>query len=266
MVLLAHLALGFGAGAADAPDAELPEANAFLQGLAQRQRDYEQALNAYTYDVLETQERLDGGGRVKSTVTRAYEVFYVRGVPVRKQVAEDGRPLSPKDQAREARRVEKQVKAIGERTAKDDERGVKLSQVLERFDFESVAREDWDGRPTLLIDFLPRPGKRDLDHDKELRILAGRLWVDEQTRAIVRMRLRNTAPLKYALGVGASLSQLEVQVDFQKVDDVWLPRSSETFVVARVLLFKGLRQRQRESYGRYRKFEVTSEEALQPSS
>lgn len=263
-MLLACLASSLGAQAADVPAAELPEANAFLQGLAQRQREYEQALNAYTYDVLATKEQLDGGGRVKSTVTRAYEVFYVRGRPVRKQVAEDGQPLDAKQQAREARRVEKQVKEIGKRTAEDEERGVKLSQVLERFDFKSFAREDCEGRPTLLIDFAPRPGKRDLDHDKELRILAGRLWVDEQTRAIVRMRLRNTASLKYALGVGASLSQLEVQVDFQKVDEVWLPRSSETFVVARVLLFKGLRQRQRESYGRYRKFEVTSEEALTP--
>jgi len=264
-VWLALSALSLAAPAAEAPPAGLPEANEFLQGLAQRQRVYEQALNAYTYDVLATEEQLDGQGRIKSTLTRGYEVFHVRGVPVRKQVVENGQPLSPKQQVRESGRVEKQLARIGKRSAEDQERGVRLSKILERFAFESVAREQLDGRATLLIDFEPRPGKTDLEHDKQLRILTGRLWVDEQSRAIVRAHLRNNAPLKIALGLGASLSELDLQIDFARVDDVWLPSRSEAFVAGRILLFKGLRQRQRETYGRYRKFEVTSEEALQPA-
>ena len=73
--------------------------------------------------------------------------------------------------------------------------GVRLSQILERYDFRSVARETIDGRSALVLDFSARPGKRDLDGDSVLRRLTGRIWVDEEERQVVRAEFRNTDPV-----------------------------------------------------------------------
>ena len=44
------------------------------------------------------------------------------------------------------------------------------------------------------------------------------------------------------------------------MDDVWLPRRTETLVTGRVLLLKGFRERVIEEYDDYQRFGVTTEE------
>lgn len=263
------LCLGWAGGpaptAAEGSDERpLPEANAFLQGLAETQRAYEKALDDYTYDVLEVEQELDGKGAVRRTRTRRFEVFHVEGRPVRRMVADEGRPLSAKELAEEDQRVRKRVQAVRRKAAAPGE--VKLSDVLERFDFRSVARESVEGRPTLAIDFAPRPGKRDLEGDNVLRALGGRLWVDEEARTIVRARMRNGSSIKFGLGLGASISELELSLEFQRVDDVWLPRRTEAYVGGKLLVLKRIRQRTVAHYENYRRFQVSSEEELRPES
>jgi len=267
--VLLLLWLGSAGGAVTAaPDADdeppLPEANAFLKGLADTQRAYEKAIDDYTYDVLEVEQELDAKGAVRRTRTRRFEVFHVEGRPVRRMVADEGLALSAEQLAEEDERVRKQVQKIRKKSAEPGE--VKLSAVLERFDFRSVAREPVEGRRTLAIGFAPRPGKRDLKGDNVLRALNGRLWVDEETRAIVRVRMRNGSSIKFGLGLGASLSDVELSLDFQKVDEVWLPRRAEAYVAGKLLLLKRIRQRTVASYENYRRFQISSEEELRPES
>jgi len=54
----------------------LPEGNAYVRGLVERQRRREEAVNRYTYDVSEVREELDGDGRRRSLSTARYEVFH----------------------------------------------------------------------------------------------------------------------------------------------------------------------------------------------
>ena len=48
--------------AAQAPPADLPEGNAFVRGLVGAQKRNEDALNRYTYDLLDVREDLDDKG------------------------------------------------------------------------------------------------------------------------------------------------------------------------------------------------------------
>ena len=61
------------------------DANAFVRGLVGEQRHREEALSRYAYDITETRERLDKKGVARHKEIRAYEVFYVRGRPVRSE-------------------------------------------------------------------------------------------------------------------------------------------------------------------------------------
>jgi len=75
-----------------------------------KQKRREEALDRYTYGVEQLLEERDDRGAVTRRRVRSYEVFYVRGRPVWKRVAEDGRPLR-----------------------------LRLSAILERYDFRTEA-------------------------------------------------------------------------------------------------------------------------------
>src|SRR5262245_31892178 len=210
------VALLLAALAAQASPADLPEGNAFVKGLVGAQKRNEDALNRYTYDLLDVREELDGKGGVKKRHSRLQEVFHVKGRPVGRLVAENDQPLPAEKQLKEDRKVAEKVQAILEDKTVREKPGVRLSLILERYDFHSVARETVDGRSALVLDFSPRPGKRGLDGDSVLRKLTGRIWVDEEERQVVRAHLRNTDAVKFALGLVASLSHLDATLEFRK--------------------------------------------------
>ena len=201
--------------------------------------------------------------------TRRYEVFHVKGRPVRTLVAEDDRPLSPARRAREERRAREMVAAIRASDVVVEEPRRRLSAILERYAFRTVAREGVAGRPALVLEFGPREeaGReeeaRARDEHDRYRYLFGRLWVDEQEHRIVRVVVRSASGARIGLGGGASVSALEVTLEFRKVDGaVWLPWRVQTSASGRALLFKRFRVRQTDEYGGYRRFDVGSEERI----
>ena len=251
---------------AQAAPSDLPEGNAFVRGLIGAQKKHEEALNRYTYDELEVREEIDGRGAVRKRRSRLYEVFHVKGRPVRQLTAENDLPLSPQRRTEVEREVAKKVESILKGETVAERPGVRLSSILERYDFRAVAREELDGRTALALEFAPRPGKRDLDHDGLLRQLTGRIWVDEAERQIVRAHLRNLEPVKFALGIGGKLSHVDLDLRFRKLEDgVWLPREIRGEFHGRKL-FSSFRVRNTQTYERYRVFEVQSDEQVKPES
>jgi hypothetical protein len=246
-------------------EAPLPEGNAYVRGLVEKQRHREAVLDQYTYDLVSVREELDDGGNVKDRETSRYEIYFVKGRPVRQLVEEDGRPLSARRQAREDREAREMAEAVRSGRAVTEQPRVRLSAILDRYDFHAVRREDVAGRTAVVLEFQPRPGDLALEGDRYLRRLGGRVWVDDAEREIVRTEITNVAPIKVGGGLGASVSSFSIRIDFRKVDDaVWLPAEDETLVSGRVLLFKKFRRRFRRTYGNYRRFSVESEESPSP--
>jgi hypothetical protein len=241
------------------------DANAFVRDLVGGQRRGEEALSRHAYDVTEVRERLDGKGRARRREIREYEVFYVRGRPVRRLVARDNRELTGRDREREDRRVRQLVEAIQEGRAASEMPGVRLSRILERYDFTARGAEEQEGRCSLVFDFAARPGDFDLERDNLLSRLSGRLWVDEEEHAVARLEARNTAGLRFAFGLGASVSTLSFDMSFTYVEDgVWLPLRLETYAEGRRFLFRRFRSRRTSTYSNYRRFEVGIQETLHP--
>jgi hypothetical protein len=246
-------------------DAPLPEGNAYVRSLVEKQRQREEVLDQYTYDLTSVREDLDDAGRVKERETRRYETFFVKGRPVRRLVEEDGRPLSAARQQREDREAREMAEAVRSGRAVTEQPRVRLSAVLDRYDFRAVSRADVAGRTAIVLEFQPRPGDLALESDRYLRRLGGRIWVDEAEQEIVRTEITNLAPLKVGSALGTSVSSLTMRIDFRKIDDVvWLPAEDETLVSGRALIFKKFRRRFRRSYSNYRRFSVESVESPSP--
>jgi hypothetical protein len=242
----------------------LPDGNTLVKRVLAKQRALEQTLNTYSYDVLEREQELDRDGKPRSEKSRRYEVFYVKGAPVARKVEEQGHPLSPDVQKTEDARVARKVKDLATDPTAGDRAEFKLSRILARYDFHAVAREEVEGHMTVVMDFLPLPGKRDLAHDNVLRSVGGRVWVDEAQEQLVRADLRNTGGIKWAWGLGASVSEVRMVLGFKPFDNVWLPSEFSFLARGRILLVKGFHQLTTETYSHYRRFEVSEEEELKP--
>jgi hypothetical protein len=243
-------------------DRPLPEGNAYVRGLVDKQRHREELLDHYTYDLLAVREDLDDEGRVEERHTRRYEVFFVLGRPVRRLVEEDGRPLGREKQEKEDREARELADAVRSGRAVSERAGLRLSAILDRYVFRSLGREDVAGRPAVVLEFSPRSGETKTGDDRLLRRVHGRLWVDEAEEEIVRAEVQNLAPLKFGWGLGASVSSLSTRIEFRKVDDaVWLPAEEETIASGHMLLFRKFRRRFRRTYGGYRRFSVDSQES-----
>lgn len=243
----------------------LPDANAYVRHLVGGQRGQEEALSRYTYDVTESREDLDAQGRAVRRSSRSYEVYHVKGRPVRRLVARDGRPLAPVERQRVDERARELAQAIRSGQTVGEQPGVRLSRILERYDFRFSGSEAVDGRCALVFDFAALPGDFRLERDFVLKKLAGRLWVDDAEQAVVRLDARNTGSVRIALGIGANVSAAAFRAEFVRLEPgVWLPRLLQGGAEGRKLLFIGFRVRETLSFAGYRRFEVRSEEQVQP--
>lgn len=258
----------------------LPEPRAFLEEVRRNLRSDEALLEQYTFTEKRIEKRLDGNGAVKKTKTETFEV-YPSAEPAqmyRRLVARDGVPvpaaeLAAQDRKQEARTEERERRRAGEdeaarmrrQTKEDEERRQEQAVVDEVFRMDDIrveGRETVDGRPTIVLSFAPKPGYKPVTAGgKMIQKLAGRAWVDEQDRQLVRLEAR----LLENLGVGpARLARLqkgaETYFNRRKVnDEIWLPAEARFTGAAKVLLFFGGRIDALFQYGEYRKFSVSTD-------
>lgn len=244
----------------------LPEGNAYIRGVVGGGRPQDAAINDFTYDLEETRETLDEDGRTKSRETRRFEVYFVRTRPVRRLVSKDGVPLSAKEQSAVDKKAESQAKAIADGQTVSEQPGIRLSSLLDSFEFKTVGREEQGGRSVLVLDFAPRRGgPQDPPKNRAerafTRVLNGRVHVDEADRRVTRLEARNSPGEKASINVAVKLQAFEVLMEFSLVEKgVWLPLKVVTLASGKAFFFRTFRIRQTSTYSNYRRFRVDTEE------
>jgi hypothetical protein len=256
------------------------DTRAFLEEVKANLRSDSALLEQYTFIETYTERRLDGKGTVKKALVETYEV-YPSVEPrklYRRLVARDGQPLSEKELAERDRKQEAKIARREQRLAAENEaaraKREEESQRKERAvidevwlmdEFRIVAREVVDGRPTIVIEFEPRPGFKPVtEGGKVIQKFAGRAWVDEQDRQLVRLETR----LVDSLGVGpARVARLQkgstAYFQRRKINgEIWLPAEARFTGKARVLLVFGGGLDVIARYDDYRKFSVGTDEDM----
>ena len=119
----------------------------------------------------------------------------------------------------------------------------------------------------ILVKFAPRPGYKAVTNGgKILQKVAGRAWIDEEDRQLVRVE----ATLLDTLGVGpASVVRLQKGTTSyfhrRKInDEIWLPADARFTGAAKILLFFGGAIDASFEYGDYKKFSVSTDTAVTP--
>ena len=252
----------------------LPDTSTFIEEVRQNLRSDRLLLEQYTFTEKRVEQRLDGKGAVKKTKTETFEVYpsLEPGKMYRRLVARDGVPLDEKELAEQDRKQEERVARAERRRAEDEEDRREeervVAEIPQIYDVELVGRETMDERSVILVRFAPRPGYKAVTNGgKILQKVAGRAWIDEEDRQLVRVE----ASLLDTLGVGpASVVRLQKGTTSyfhrRKINgEIWLPADARFTGAAKILLFFGGSLDASFQYSDYKKFSVSTESATAAS-
>jgi hypothetical protein len=262
------------------PAAPLPDAPAFLAAVrANLERDQD-SLAHYTYLQKRTDVRISPLGKVSTGDEKVYEVYpslepggsYRRLIVVnrrrvsdaelarqdtdrQKTISEYLRRLERETPAERAKRLQREARA-----ATEDKEAI--AEVFRQFDYRLVGRDAINGEPAIVVAFTPKPGAEPRTRlGKYFRHFAGRAWVHERERQLMRLDVEATKDLTFGLGVlGRVHKGSRATFDRRRIDEgVWLPASARFTGSGRALMVRRFRVDTTTEFYNYRKFAVTTE-------
>ena len=228
-----------------------------------------EAWRPYAFNQRNEVKEFDGGGKLKKSDDRTWDVTVVDGSPYRRLIARNGQPISAAEQqteqdklkfdAAQRRQESPQVRErrIKEWHQKQDKQRESLKELPEAFDFRIAAQETLGGVPAWVIDATPRKGyKPKLSSASFFPKVKARLWIAKKDNAWVRIDMEALDTISFGtivlrLARGSRLVIDQVHVD----NDVWLPSHATVEASARILLVKFMRAEYHFTFSDYRKLD-----------
>ncbi len=231
-------------GASSAAAQALPSLQALVASVQANQKTLDKTRENYTYREIQVIREMDKHGAVKKQKTKDYYVFFVNGHPIERLVSEDGKPLSPKDAAKEQGHTQYKVQQA-EHTPPGESLNarhtVTIGRLLAIDRFMNERRVSIDNRATIALDFIgDRKASTHGMAEDAVKHLSGTVWIDERDREVRRLKATLDSPLHLELGL-VSLSQGSTFTFDQKLvnNEVWLPTGATVRIEAHAAFFLG---------------------------
>jgi hypothetical protein len=261
----------------------LPNWDTFVTEVKKRLKTDSALQAGYAFSQRETEQTLDGSGKVKEQHVKVFEVYppLPGEEPYRRLIEEDGKPvpaseLAKKDRERQ-RKVEEYSRDVAKRSASDYEKAQRAYQkemrersedvddIFNVFDVRMVGREQIDGHGTIAFVLKPRPdAKPRTDSGKMMHHFNARAWISESEYELVKIDVEAIEPISFGLGLLARL-QPGATASFQrrKVNgEAWLPARVTYSGGGRLLMVRKMRLAGSSDFFEYRKFSVTTETSV----
>jgi hypothetical protein len=231
-----------------------------------------QAEVNYAYRERQEQRELDGQGKTTRVKINAWDVTHPDGTRYRRLVARNDQPLSAQEQQQEEENLRKSIedrrketpeqrqRRIGEWEARRNKQREALRELPDAFDFRMAGEESLNGGHAWVIDATPKPGyKPKLASASFLSHVKARLWIDKTDYQWIKASIETQSTISFAgflvrLAPGSVVNLEQVKIN----DEVWLPKSIEVRIAARVALIKMVRLEQFYTYSDYKKFQADS--------
>ncbi len=231
----------------------------------------------YTYQERTEVRQYNGKGQLSKTDVETNEVLVLEGQPYERLIARNDKPLSPKDAAKEQRKLDKEVdkrknQSASERARLEKERLEEqkyMREFTEAFDFAVIGEEVVSGKPAWILSVTPKPGYRPKSSDaKMFTKLRGKVWIDKAEYHWVKAEGEAIDTLSFGfflfrVAPGATVSFDQIRVN----GEVWLPSHISVRAQARIALLKKMRAEIDITYREYHKFQADSKivgESLDP--
>ena len=245
---------------------------ALLRVVADKDIENDKRQRDYTYIEQDVTDKLDGGGKTKSTEVRKYEVMEIYGEPVQRLIEKDGKPLEAKEAEKEEEKIQKIIdkrkneseddrRKREDKEEKDREDSRKfVRDVADAYNFTLLGSEVVGGRDTWVISGEPRPGFE--PHAKDGKYLSkfhGRVWIDKSDLQLAKLDVECMDTISWGLFLARFHKGSRFMLEQTRVnDEVWLPRNLTFKLDARVALFKGYNLESAQTFADYKKFRTSS--------
>lgn len=228
------------------------------------------ALENYAYherDIISSPGKGGQPPEVRSDETEA--VSEVDGIEYDEVIARKGKPLSPEDAAKQARKAaafirkhsgpKAHAKALAEQEREHKQRQELLAAIPDAFDVAFAPEQAPAACYCYAVTLMPRAGYH--PRDKNLRLLqhvAATVWVSKGSFATTQVYIH----FLQTVSVGWVLARIEpnsfITLTNQYVDGHWFEKSVRGHVLARFLLVKQFNLLIEETCNDYRQFTVST--------
>lgn len=207
----------------------------------------------YSYQKTTVIEELDGKGRVTKTKEKLLQ--FQSGVGTLKEMKVNGKPASLPDKKQEAQSVaDRQQMTRGPGSKRDDNWGAYLNkELVARYHFELLGREDVAGRQSYVLKFQPRdklPVKQITD--RLINRLGGKVWIDAREFEVAKAEIDLLGEVTMWGGMLGAMKKFSFDVERARVDDVWFNRVSHFEMEGRKV-FDSTRLRVKSESGNFHK-------------
>ncbi|HEX5110492.1 MAG TPA: hypothetical protein VFV95_18705 [Vicinamibacterales bacterium] len=260
-----------------AQDRPLPDFDTFTAQVKKHLQTDEDLQAGYAFTERETEQKLDGSGRVKEQNVKVYEVY--PGLPgedrYRRLIEENGKPVPPAELEKKDRERQKKAEQYAreqttlsesdrQRQKRDYEKAMKerreaIDDIFNVFDVRMVGRESIDGHDAIAFTLTPRPkATASTDSGRMMRHFSARAWISESDYALVKVNVEAVEPVSFGLGLLARLQKgATASYQRRKVNgESWLPARVTYRGSGRVLLVKSMHLGGTSEFSNYRKFSV----------
>ena len=232
----------------------------------------EEVAQNYTYLQRLDVRALDGGGKVRHTDVKTWDVTRLEGSPYRRLIQKDDKPLPAKEEQEEQAKLRKSIESRRAETPEQRQQRLngdaqkrkrqeeELKEIPDAFDLRLVGEETIDGEPVWVIEGTPRRGYKSKSKAAGYFLkMHGKIWVAKTDYQPVKIE----AETQDNIWIGAFLVRLgkgaHVSVEYARVNnEVWLPKRVHFAGSARVLLVKGMNIATDIAFSDYKKFSTES--------
>jgi hypothetical protein len=185
---------------------------------------------SYTYQISYRNRNFTPEGKPLADYSAKYDVIFLEGLPYRRQIEENQKPLNRSEAAEEKRRYDQ---AFTERSHMTIEQkrdylhrpwnvDVPLPQLASLFTSRVVGEDAVEGRPAILVESVPRSDVFPTDEeDRRAMHKQVKLWIDREDLIVSRIEATLVAD------DAAMLKGTVARIDFERKDGVWLPSLSD---------------------------------------
>ena len=241
------------------------------RSIAQDQLDWVR-MKDYTWQAQSIERHFDSVGKVQSTKREKWETLMLNGQPHRRILERDGSALSPEEQRREQKKVDRAANRLSSESPTEKQRRLEqsenrqkrefafLSEIPDLFDLRFDGESVIEGRPVWVVSGAPRPGAQAKSRDAKMLLkVRGRMWIDKATYQWAKVEAETTDTISWGLFLarlnsGAKLSFEQMEVN----SELWLPKRLVLSGSGRVGLVKRLAEQEEIEWSNYKKFSVES--------
>jgi hypothetical protein len=257
-------AVGFTGASAQQP-ASLPDIRKLMTEVEEHQKQLDKVREDFTYTSQITTEDVDGSGRVTKTETMELEHFFVNSHQIFRTVKKNGKPLDGHELDKETERVTQRVERAQTTPAGQvlDAHTIGVRKLLQLMEVRNPRRMAFRGRPTIVFDFAGSKDAKTHGLEEDIsKKLEGTIWIDEADRQVSHLEVRFNDNFRIGGGLVATIQKgSNFSVDQAPVGSgLWMPTGGEGSIQARVLLFKGIRERFHERDYDYKRFHAEAEQ------